>query len=490
MDMCARRDRVQRSTSLWSVWRIVPAGIALVALALGAHAAAFVAQKPPPLPTGADGEIVARAFDSTLTWKELDVLLVSRRALSKEGREGLQHLAEATLLEKLGKSNGITAPEAQIDAQVKEFESQSIQSGEPGGLEGFLRKARLTREEFKRFLRLAYVQETMTRRALGLKETDKVTGEQQKLWIQDALAERSLEQIPPPWKDDIVARCSEFTISRDEFLHYLRMHLPTDALVEDCYQMLLMKRMRARMPDLAPEKLAKALQEEIQRRRDDTKNDPRYKGIPYESLLSSQGILIEKLEEDPMIQIAALAKLWVDRSYDPASLQRIYKDEREYFDGAFGPAVETYMCFLRGAGFKNELNPRSFAEAEKALTDMKGRIRTLEEFKANAKEKTEDAQTKDAMGALGYLTPMTPKLPPELRGEITKAIATPSSASAEGSIVGPVRLSNGSVLLWFGSRRPAPSWDVMSGHVHRELRRRFVDEVLPRTALITAFAAQ
>lgn len=485
MLMCARRDRLPRSKFHDSFGRLASAAIVLVALSWSVFA-----QKPAPIPTGADDEIVARAFDSTLTWKELDVLLVSRRAMSKEGREGLQHLAETKLLEKLGTANGISAPEEKIDAQVKEFESQSLQSGEPGGLEAFLRKARLTREEFRRFLRLAYVQETMTRRALGLKDSDKVTGEQQKLWIQDALAARSFEQLTPPWKDDVVARCAEFTISRDEFLHYLRMHLPTESIGEDCYQMLLMKRMRARMPDLAPEKLAKALQEEIQRRRDETKNDPRYKGIPYESLLSSQGILIDKLEDDPMIQIASLAKLWVDRSYDNASLQRTYKDEREYFDGAFGPAVETYMCFLRGAGFKNELNPRSFAEAEKALADMKSKIRTLEEFKANAKEKTEDAQTKEAMGALGYLTPMTPKLPPELRGEVSKAISTPSSASAEGSMVGPVRLANGCVLLWFGSRRPAPSWDVMSGHVHRELRRRFVDEVLPRTALITAFAAQ
>jgi hypothetical protein len=40
------------------------------------------------------------------------------------------------------------------------------------------------------------------------------------------------------------------------------------------------------------------------------------------------------------------------------------------------------------------------------------------------------------------------------------------------------------VLLWFGARRPAPSWETMASHVHRELRKRFVDEVLPRSSVV------
>jgi hypothetical protein len=48
-----------------------------------------------------------------------------------------------------------------------------------------------------------------------------------------------------------------------------------------------------------------------------------------------------------------------------------------------------------------------------------------------------------------------------------------------------VRLANGVVLAWVGARRPAPGWDVMAQHVHNELRRRFMDECLPRKELIT-----
>jgi hypothetical protein len=465
--------------------RLAALGLAAaVSIVLGALAAE---QKPAPLPTGDDDEVAARALDTSITWKDLDVLLIRRRAMSKDGREALHHLAESKLLEVLGKENGIVLKDAELELQIKELSRQALTSGDKEGLQGFLKKGRLTREEFEHLLRLAYVEKVLTRRALGLGDDKDVTGEQQRLWMDDALAERAFEEFPPPWKDGVAAKSASFTIGAPEFVRYLRLRLPPETLREDCYQMLLQKRMLARMPDLAPEKLAQYVQAEIQRRRGETKADPKYKGIPYENLLSSQGILVEHLDEDPMIRIAALARVWVDRKYAPDDLKHVYSDEREYFDGTCGPAVETYMLFVRAAQFKNDLNPRTFPEAVAMLEEMKRRIRTVEEFKALAKEKSEDAQSREAAGALGYLTPLAQKIPPEIKAEITHAIATPASASAEGSLAGPLRVSNGCVLLWFGSRRPAPSWDAMAANVQRELRRRFVDEVLPRSALSTVF---
>jgi hypothetical protein len=223
---------------------------------------------------------------------------------------------------------------------------------------------------------------------------------------------------------------------------------------------------------------------ELQRRRDDTKRDPRYKGVSYESLLATQGVMVDRIDQDPAVLIAALSKLWVERSYDDAALQRVYKDEREMFDGAYGAAVDTSMIFLRGAGFKNDFNPRTFAEADQILREVRGRVRTIEAFRKVASELSEDAQTKESQGALGYLTARTSKVPAEVQAEVAKAIATDASASAEACLVGPVRVPNGSVLLWFGLRRPAPAWDGMSYHVKNELRRRFVDDVLPRSAMV------
>jgi hypothetical protein len=52
-------------------------------------------------------------------------------------------------------------------------------------------------------------------------------------------------------------------------------------------------------------------------------------------------------------------------------------------------------------------------------------------------------------------------------------------------LVGPVRTPAGCMLLWLGRRRPAPAWETMIVHVHTELRRRFIEESLQRSAVET-----
>ncbi|MDZ4772062.1 MAG: peptidylprolyl isomerase [Planctomycetota bacterium] len=426
-------------------------------------------------------EVAARGNDTILTWAELDTLLVARRAKSVEGREALRHLAEVKMLEVLGAETGLAASDEDVAAKIREVETERQRAGEKGGLEPMLREMRITLDEFKRLLKLAAVQETLTRRALGLKDTERVNGDQQKLWMDDALLQRNYEEYNPPWKDGVVAKTASFTILEPEFLRYLRLRLPDEILREDCWQLLLAKRMKLRMPDLAPERLKKAIEDELQRRRDDTKRDPRYKGTTWESLLATQGILADRMDQDPGVQIAALSKLWVERSYDDATLQRIYKDERELFDGAYGAAVDTMMIFVKAGAFKNEYNTRNFVEGDKLLADWRSRIQNAEDFQKRAKESSEDATSAENSGALGYVTARTTKVPPEIRSEVAKALPKNPSASAQESMVGPLRVANGCILLWFGSRRPAPAWEAMSNHVKSELRRRFVEEVLPKT---------
>lgn len=454
--------------------------LATIALAVAPH---LQARDTPPKALPEEHTIAAEGADSHITWAELDELLVARRALSKDGREALRHLAEVHLLEVLGAQTGLSASDAQVDAQLREIESQVAASGDAGGLKSLLKEKRLTLAEFRRLLKLAAVQETLTKRALGKQDSDIVTGEQQKLWIDAALLERKYEEYNVPWKDGVVARSGEFTIREDEFLGYLRRHLPEETLREDCWQLLVAKRMKARMPDLAPERLRKAIADELQRRRDDTLRDPRYKGATYDSLLATQGILADRMDRDPGVHIAALSKLWVERSYDDASLQRVYKDERELFDGVYGAAVDMSMIFLRAGAFKNDFNTRTFIEAEKTLADLRSRIRTLDDFAAFAKQLSEEPTSREASGALGYVTVRSTKVTPEIQVQIVRALATPVSASAQESMVGPLRVANGCVLLWFGARRPAPAWDVMSGYVKSELRRRFVEDVLPKSAV-------
>jgi hypothetical protein len=468
---------------------------ALTPIAMPGRTAAVAIRDPQsstatPLAYG-DADVVARYTDTSITWSDLDSLMKARHVMAKEGREALKHMMESRALEVLGRENGIEVSEAEVDARWTDLENQIRASGDTGGIAGYLKKGHLDPAEFRRYLKLSIVQDTLTRRALGLDDKAPLSGEQQEIWIEERLRERSYTEVPPPWKDGLAATCVGFSVGIDELVRELRQRLPEQEVRDDAYQVLLYRRMLKRLPDLAPSKLDEYVQKEVERRKYEITSDPRYKGIPYEKVLGAQGIMAESLATDPAVLVAALSRAWVDRSYPDEAQKRVYSDEREYFDGLYGEAIDVSMLFLRGAQFKNEYNPRTFPEAEAKLVQWKAGLHSLEEFQRLAKAESEDAATKESGGSLGYVTPGNPRVPPEIKAELVKALHSKPPYDAAGkNLVGPVRLANGCVLLWLGLRRPAPSWDGMAAQVHRELRKRFIDEVLPKASMVTSFDGQ
>lgn len=453
------------------------------------------------LPSFADDALAARAGDDRLLWKDLDPVLVSRRVLSKEGRDSLKHLAQSMILERLAKERGIQVSDAVVAKREKDLDDQVKASGDASGIGGYVRKARLTPEEFRRFLRLSFVQETLTRRALGLDDKAEVKGDQQELWMEEAMRDRAYTEFGPPWKDGVVAKCSDFSITMPEFLAYLRKRLSPQDLREDCYQLLLFRRLRAKVSDVAPDRIEKAVDEEIARRRAEAAADPRNKGVDWERLMVAEGYVVDTIREDTAIRIAALARVWVDRSLGADGLKKAYEADRAHFDGLYGAAVDTTMLYLRAAQFKNQLVSKTFQEAEGELVTLAKGIHSFEDFQKLSRERSDEAALKANSGALGFVNSGNDRarlpdgtyvaIPREVRDEIARAIATPPAGGAgvdpARSLSAPVRLPTGVALLWFGERRPPPTWDTMAAQVHREMRKKFLDDTLAKSGVVTAF---
>ena len=466
--------------------------IAVLTLASGlllGPAAYAPAQSAPPVPGFEDDALAARAGALELRWKDLDELLLLRHAMTRAGREALRHLAETRIVETAAREAGLEVAEAAVDARYRELERKWSTSGQGVPFEKTIQNARLTEAEFRYFLRTGMLQEELTRRALGLAAGAEISPDQTRLWMQEACTERSYSEFPPPWADGVVASASGVRVLVHDFVVYLRRRLEPEELRTDCYQLLLHRRVRERLPDVAPARVDEYVRNEIERRRREAAADPRNKGLPFEKLLAAQGIAFESLPRDPGVVVSALSKLWVDRAYDAETLKRTYQDERELYDGQFGEAIEVWMLFLRAAQFKNEFNPRSFAEAEAELGRLAAGLRTREEFQKAVQKASEDASTRENGGELGWITAGSRGAPPEVRAEVKRRLAlppTPAQAAGEG-LAGPLRTSTGCVLLWLGPRRSAPTWELMAGYVQRELRRRFLEEALPRASVIYSF---
>ena len=119
---------------------------------------------------------------------------------------------------------------------------------------------------------------------------------------------------------------------------------------------------------------------------------------------------------------------------------------------------------------------------------LRGRDRSLiateEDFAAQARQWSEEPFSKRVGGNLGWVTRDDPKVFPDLREAIVAGGGI-GVLPAGGRLAGPRGVPDGHVLLWLAERRPSPGWDVMSRHVHRELRKQLVEHAIPRGEVVT-----
>lgn len=441
-----------------------------------AHAPEHALATRQDLPTPAQEQpLAARGRDTGLSFDEFDRLMLARHGAGETGRAALKHLLNARVLELLAREAKLSIGAADVDRRVAQIEKDVLASGEKGGLAAYLKQNGITLATFKEFLRLGMIQETLTRRALGIPDTQPVSGDQQEVWLDQVLRARGVDYPPPPWSEGVAARCGDVTITTAEFAAHLRLQVDAATLREDCFQALLAKRLRAKLPALSDAAIERAVDAELERRRREFATDPKNQGLSYEQAASATGILPESLRDDPAVRCAALATLWVDTNYGPDGLKRAYQDERAHFDGRYGEAYRVRILFLRAAVLKNQLNPRTFEEAERDLGLLRAEIESEADFRKLAAKRSEDAPTRDKEGLFDWVTRGDERLPQDALAKIFRD----GSPIADGArLVGPVRSTGGVMLVWVGERRPPPPWETMAGYVHRELRKRVMDEAL------------
>ena len=430
----------------------------------------------------AQAEIAARGMGATITHAEYDELIMNRHARSDGGRAALEHLLKSRLLEQLAVESGLAIGAEQIDARMDELDEEIRAGGDPTGLEGQLREYRIDLATFRHFLELQIVQETLARRALGIPDGRPIQADQQEMWVNQVLDERGSAYPEPPYEgeDPVLARCGSLEVRRSEFLPHFKQQLDPETAREDCYQLLLAKLIRARMPDLADEALAREVEREIERRRAEFRADPQNEGVTFEQVLAARGLRLDRLDRDPAFVVASLARLWVDRTHGEEGLRATYEAERNGFDDRFGPAVPVSVLFLNAVEVANPLQRTTFEQAEQRLREVAKVINGPEAFAVAAQQYSEDKGTAQNGGRLGYTTRADERMPAELR-EL-------AFANQGAGLVGPVRLTqgvSGVALLWIGELRPSPGWEVMREHVHNELRKRLIEQTLPLGSVVT-----
>ncbi|HED65311.1 MAG TPA: hypothetical protein ENJ09_07130 [Planctomycetes bacterium] len=445
----------------------------------------LLALAPPTAPAAATvfqaDPVVARGAGFEVRLSELDDLVLDRFAASEKGRDVLELLTRSRVLDSLAREAGLRVGDRDVAELWRTLDAQLRASGELKGLDAQIEERGVTQDEFRELLRLSIVQERLTRRALGLKEDDPVTESQQEVWLDQELSARGLERPGPPWAEGIAARSGDAVVTKAEFAETLRRRLSPEELQEACWHLLLERAIEARMPDLAPAELERAIDEEIARRR--AQHEASYPALSFEQRLAAAGRNLESLRRDPAVRIAALSHLWVDRTYGEEGLRKTYEDDRAFFEGRFGKAAHTSALFLVAGRFRNDLVPRTFDEADAQLRKMANRAGDLADFQALVDRFSEEPKSKERHGELGWVTRDNPKILPPIREAVFDFLDAGGTVPTQGVAVGPLRTESGSVLLWLDALRPSPGWETMREHVHAELRRRLVVDAMPTGAM-------
>jgi hypothetical protein len=471
----------------------------------GAEAESKPARKP--LPFGVD----AQCLDTSLSTGELCRLLVERFGMSQPGQTILAQLVQRKVVAELAAAAGIAPTDAEVDARIQQLDAAARAEGAKGGILDHLKRNRLEMPFFRSMLRLGLQQEGLTRAALGLGPDAQVTGAQQDTWLEQTLKERGFELSPRPWKD-IVARSGAAILTRDELGIALRRELPIGDVAEACFQAVLMLRLEARLAPGSEQQVERALDQAITRRRGDLARNPKFKDLTWEQYLQSQGFDEKAFRRDPAVRIETLSHALVDAQLaatkvdatnagavnaDPreAGLRAAYEAEKAFFDDRYGEAVRTRMIYLAGKSYfkllrqsdketpDQELFDKALASAREELQRVSSGIQTEEQFKSHASLVNDDDALRKLEGELGWVTRADPRIANEVRDAVWKN--APALGVAGGHMIGPLALPGGAALLWLGERRALPEWTELAQRVHAELRRRLIDELVPKRSLRT-----
>jgi len=191
------------------------------------------------------------------------------------------------------------------------------------------------------------------------------------------------------------------------------------------------------------------------------------------------------MRRDPSVRVAALARVWVQRSHGEDGLRTAYGDERAYFDGTFGEAVRGRALVLEAARFKNDLNPRTFEEADAILRRLADKVTGEAAMIELVRTHADEPGDRTSGGDTGWITRRDERVPEALRVALFDALTPDGRVPEGGVLLGPLRTQASSLLFWLADSRPTPEWDEMSEHVSRVLRKRFLDELLTPDRMAT-----
>jgi hypothetical protein len=388
------------------------------------------------------------------------------------------------VLDQLAQESKLTVTDAEVERRMQDLEQRMKAAGEAGGLKELVRKKGMSLDTFREFRGALDRAGGARAPGLGIPAGRTVPGDQQEMWLDQVMQSHGVDIKAANWDDGVVARCGDVRItvpsspstcaSRSRARSCARTASSSCSRSACAPACRTSRPRRSRAPSTGSSRAA----------RPSTRPTPSTRACPTSRSSVATGLDPQFLRRDPAVVIAALAQLWIERTWGADGLKQAYQAERAHFDGRYGDAFEVNVLFLRAAVFQNQLNPRTFDEAEKQLGLLRPQIKSKADFQRLASLQSEEPVSRARQGLVGWVAREDERVGPELAAEVFRRGGS-GELRDQDRLIGPVRMQNGVALAWIGDRRSSIPWDEMAQRVQRELKKRLLDEALLETEVAT-----
>jgi hypothetical protein len=443
---------------------------------------AFLLAAAPPARAASD-EVDAKAPIAVVDGRPIDGERFARFVLAErerdQGAAALDQIVQERLVERAARRRGIRVTAKEIDSRLAELEAgMREQSQGRAGIEDQLAALKMTREEFRALLAKSIACERMMALDFSLPQGSKIPPEKQSLWFQELKSRERVRTDPlPPGAAAVIGDDLPETIGRTELGLRLFKSLPPperDQLFDEFVGVeVVTVAAAAQGLEVTRERIDQEVAERTLLLRARLAAD-KIPGadLDYLGWLKSRG-------EDPQAFVATerfraeiLLKEMTRARHGEDGFRHYYEARRALFDAQFGRRVRLSTIFLKGAAQKSAKVPRTWAEAQAELEQLKSRVATTiapaaETFVGLAKLRSEDASASRG-GDLGFLA----QAELERRG-LPKGLLD----AKPGTIEGPLTVADGAHLLLVVEQKDSAPFEEIAAEVEKAARREVMKEL-------------
>jgi parvulin-like peptidyl-prolyl isomerase len=429
----------------------------------------------PALPQ-APREILARfqldGKPAVVTRTDVAVEMAFRQRRQDLGRQACEVLVDAALVRQAATAKQLLPNEAEVRSYWQSLQAELRAAGQRPEEIAAVRNT--DEAELLEFLSLQLAQERLVRAELRLQADAKVSGDLQRLWVQEQRQRSKIITDP----DELPAATAAMVDGKPIAMIDLGLMLLRTAddserqrfIQQVVYLQCLEAAGRKHGVEAGPADLATALANMAK----EAQGDPRYRGLSFERLLETQGLTPTSLLQSRVFRAKVLLAKLGERLFSAAEFAAARERDAQALLDTAGPRRRLAMIFLRATKEPNALIPLDHAAANAQLLKLRERLAT-EQFEVLARIHSQEPQSKAQGGDLGWHHRRSQGLP--------EPLLAAAFALAEGELSQPIATDDGCFLLKLTAVEPMPTTAEWERRWREQQTQAFAAELLENARL-------